>query len=78
MTYTEARALPLPLGDLTMRVQKQSSPSVWITFQGDLERGATAVEYALLASLIAAVIAGVVGILGQEVLALFQQLEGAF
>lgn len=35
------------------------------------ETGATSVEYALIASLIAAVIAGTVGLLGQRVVALF-------
>ncbi len=38
------------------------------------ERGATAVEYALLAVFIAAVIAATVGIFGQEVLALFDRV----
>jgi Flp pilus assembly pilin Flp len=38
------------------------------------ERGATAVEYALLAVFIAAVIAVTVGIFGREVLALFERV----
>ncbi len=42
------------------------------------ERGATAVEYALIASLIAAVIAGVVTVLGEEVTALFQTMADAW
>jgi len=39
------------------------------------DEGATAVEYALLASLIAAVIAGLVLTLGQETLALLTSLN---
>ena len=39
------------------------------------ERGATAVEYALLASLVAAVIAAVVMVLGQDVLQLFESVS---
>jgi len=39
------------------------------------DEGATAVEYALLASLIAAVIAGLVLTLGQEALTLFTSLN---
>lgn len=42
------------------------------------EIGATSTEYALLAALLAAVIAAAVGLLGQEVLSLFQELDGAF
>jgi pilus assembly protein Flp/PilA len=42
------------------------------------ESGATAVEYALLASLIAAVIGGTVAALGQQVLTLFQSLPIPF
>ncbi len=42
------------------------------------ERGATAVEYALIASLIAAVIAAVVLVLGEEVAALFQTMANAW
>jgi Flp pilus assembly pilin Flp len=38
------------------------------------ERGATAVEYSILASLIAAVIAATVALLGTTVLGLFQSL----
>ena len=38
------------------------------------ERGATAVEYALLAVFIAAVIAATVGLFGQDVLELFQRV----
>ncbi|MDR6120398.1 Flp pilus assembly pilin Flp [Aeromicrobium sp. SORGH_AS981] len=38
------------------------------------ERGATAVEYALLAASIAAVIAVAVGIFGQDVLELFERV----
>lgn len=38
------------------------------------ERGATAVEYALLAVFIAAVIAATVGIFGRDVLALFERV----
>ncbi|GAA4806354.1 Flp family type IVb pilin [Nocardioides caeni] len=39
------------------------------------DRGATAVEYALLASLIAGVIIAVVGFLGQDVTALFTSVD---
>jgi Flp pilus assembly pilin Flp len=42
------------------------------------ESGATSVEYALMASLIAAVIAGAVAALGQQVMALFQTLPIPF
>jgi Flp pilus assembly pilin Flp len=38
------------------------------------DRGATGVEYAIMASLVAAVIIGTVFLLGQAVLGLFQQL----
>jgi pilus assembly protein Flp/PilA len=40
--------------------------------------GGTAVEYGLLAALIAAVIAGVVAALGTRVLAMFTNLANAF
>jgi Flp pilus assembly pilin Flp len=43
---------------------------------GDL--GATAVEYALLAALIAGVIIAVVGALGQQINALFVTVVGSF
>jgi pilus assembly protein Flp/PilA len=39
------------------------------------DRGATAVEYALIASLIAAVIAALVVLLGQDVLGLFESVH---
>ena len=42
------------------------------------DRGATAVEYALLASLIAAVIAVAVGVLGQALIPLFQAAVDGF
>jgi Flp pilus assembly pilin Flp len=42
------------------------------------ESGATSVEYALMASLIAAVIGGAVAALGQQVLALFESLPVPF
>jgi len=41
------------------------------------DRGATAVEYGLLVALIAAVIVGVVGILGGQVTAAFQTVVDA-
>jgi pilus assembly protein Flp/PilA len=44
----------------------------------DGERGATAVEYAMLASLIAAVIASIVGVLGITVQSLFQKALNIF
>jgi pilus assembly protein Flp/PilA len=40
--------------------------------------GGTAVEYGLLAALIAAVIAGVVAVLGTRVLTMFTNLANAF
>ncbi len=43
-----------------------------------LDEGATAVEYAIIASLIAAVIAGVVGLVGVEVLGLFNDVIEAW
>ena len=42
------------------------------------DRGATAAEYALLASLIAAVVAVVVGTLGQAVIPLFESAASGF
>jgi len=42
------------------------------------ETGATAIEYALLASLVAAVIAGVVGALGVSILGFFDSVIGQF
>jgi Flp pilus assembly pilin Flp len=41
----------------------------------DSERGATAVEYALLILLVAGVLIGVVGWLGRDVLALFTSVN---
>ena len=41
------------------------------------EDGATAIEYALIAALIAAVIAVGVGLIGDHVKALFDKVEGA-
>lgn len=42
------------------------------------DRGGSAVEYGLLAALIAAVIAGVVSVLGTRVLTMFTNLANAF
>jgi Flp pilus assembly pilin Flp len=42
------------------------------------DRGGTAVEYGLLTALIAAVIAGVVSVLGTRVLTMFTNLANAF
>jgi pilus assembly protein Flp/PilA len=42
------------------------------------DRGGTAIEYGLMAALIAAVIAGVVGVLGTRVLTMFTNLANAF
>jgi Flp pilus assembly pilin Flp len=42
------------------------------------ELGATAVEYAMLASLVAAVIAAIVGVLGTQVRAFFQLAVNLF
>jgi Flp pilus assembly pilin Flp len=44
----------------------------------DDDLGATAIEYAMLGSLIAAVIALVVGVLGTKVVALFQRALNIF
>jgi Flp pilus assembly pilin Flp len=41
----------------------------------DRDDGATAVEYALIASLIAAVIAATVALVGEELLALFESVQ---
>jgi len=41
------------------------------------DRGATAVEYGLLVALIAAVIVGVVGLLGQQILTAFTTVNNA-
>lgn len=41
----------------------------------DRERGATAVEYGLIVALIAAIIVGVVGFLGADVLDAFTKVE---
>lgn len=60
-----------------MRADDQIDWESWSIIRCD-EHGATAVEYALLASLIAAIIAGVVGTLGTQVLGMLQQLIGAF
>jgi Flp pilus assembly pilin Flp len=43
--------------------------------RADREEGATAVEYALIASLIAAVVAAIVSTLGGQVLALLQSVH---
>jgi Flp pilus assembly pilin Flp len=40
--------------------------------------GATSIEYALIASVVSIVIAGVVLLLGDQVLALYQQIAAAF
>ena len=50
---------------------------LWAVLYRD-DRGGTAVEYGLLAALIAAVIAGVVGVLGTRVLTMFTNLANAF
>ena len=42
------------------------------------EEGATAVEYAIMASLIAAVIAGTVGLIGNQVNSMFQAVVSVF
>jgi len=42
------------------------------------DSGATAVEYAIMAGFIAAVVAGVVAVLGQAVLNLFAPIIGLF
>ncbi len=41
------------------------------------EQGATAVEYGIMVALIAAIIVGTVGLLGQEVLRAFQEVVNA-
>ena len=47
------------------------------SFSSD-EKGVTAIEYALLASLIAVVIAATVATLGASVLALYEEITAAF
>ncbi|HUZ54816.1 MAG TPA: Flp family type IVb pilin [Streptosporangiaceae bacterium] len=42
------------------------------------DRGVSSIEYAILASLIAVIISGAVGVLGMNVNALFGQILGAF
>jgi pilus assembly protein Flp/PilA len=51
-------------------------PDPWVF--ADDEGGATAIEYAMLGSLIAAVIALAVGVLGTKVLTLFQLAVNLF
>ncbi|TFB48963.1 Flp family type IVb pilin [Cryobacterium tagatosivorans] len=46
-------------------------PSTRLRHADDLERGATAVEYALMSSLIAVIILGAVGAVGGGVLGMF-------
>ncbi|MDP2183357.1 MAG: Flp family type IVb pilin [Actinomycetota bacterium] len=50
----------------------------WLRTAIASERGATAVEYAIMASLIGAVVAGIVLTIGQHVLRMFGLLDGAF
>ncbi|MHA7306313.1 Flp family type IVb pilin [Arthrobacter sp. TMN-49] len=45
--------------------------------KSDNEKGATAVEYGIMVALIAAVIVGVVGLIGQDVLRGFNLVETA-
>ena len=42
---------------------------------GRSDRGATAVEYALMILLVAGIIIAVIGLLGQDVVGLFQQAD---
>jgi Flp pilus assembly pilin Flp len=42
------------------------------------QTGATSIEYALIASVVSIVIAGVILLLGDQVLALYQQIAAAF
>lgn len=42
------------------------------------EKGATAVEYAILASLVAVVVAGAVALLGQQVASMFTSFTSRF
>lgn len=52
---------------------------VWhTTCRSEHDRGASSVEYALLASLIAGVIIAVVALLGPDVVELFQTVVGEF
>jgi len=49
----------------------------WLATRHD-ERGATAVEYGMIVALIAAIIVGVVGLLGLNVLQAFTDVNNAF
>ena len=50
--------------------------AAWLWLQNRGERGATAVEYGMLVALIAAVIVGTVVLLGEDILAAFETIEG--
>ena len=50
--------------------------SIWARFRAD-ERGATAIEYALIASLLAVVLVGVLATLGTRLSAEFSEVSGA-
>ena len=48
--------------------------STWLKCRFDSEEGATAVEYGLIVALIAAIVVGIVGLLGGQVSAAFQKV----
>ena len=55
--------------------------STWLEGRFDSDRGATAVEYGLIVALIATIVVGIVGLLGDQVVSAFQdmcdQLKGS-
>jgi Flp pilus assembly pilin Flp len=57
-----------------LRFIAKVATSLLLCVRSTAERGATAVEYSMLAALIAGVIVAVVGALGQHVLGLFSSL----
>jgi pilus assembly protein Flp/PilA len=48
--------------------------STWLKGRFDSEEGATAVEYGLIVALIAAIVVGIVGLLGGQVGSAFQSM----
>lgn len=56
-------------------IELYATTMAFITAKRDDEKGATAVEYGLLVALIAAVIIGVVALLGGELKSMFTEVE---
>jgi pilus assembly protein Flp/PilA len=57
-----------------MLLEMYVQASTWLKDRFDSEEGATAVEYGLIVALIAAILVGVVGLLGGQVQAAFQNV----